>query len=117
VLRGLMLVLGGMVGALVVIRPTHDLFHWATLLPLLLLCVVGSVGHLLLIMAYARAPVATLTPFLYFQIAFAGVSGWLVFGHVPDLPAFAGMALIALCGSLGTWLAARTSHPPKATSR
>ena len=165
------LVLGGMVGALVVIRPTHDLFHWATLLPLLLvlvnavfqtltrrlaevddaattqfytgcvgvvsatlllpwvwqtadwpeglrvwgllflLCVFGSVGHLLLIMAYARAPVATMTPFLYFQIVFATIAGWLVFGQVPDALAFAGMALVGVCGSLGTWLASRQIVP------
>lgn len=164
------LVLGGMVGALIVIRPTRELFHWATLLPvvlvlvlvnavfqmltrrlaevddavttqfytgcvgaaaatlalpwawqvshdlrvwgqLLLLCVFGTVGHLLLIMAYARAPVATMTPFLYFQIAFATVAGWFVFGQVPDAMAFAGILLIGLCGSLGTWLASRQIVP------
>ena len=163
-----LLVLGGMAGALVVIRPTHDLFHWATLLPAVLvlvnavfqmltsrlaevddsattqcytgcigtglstlllpwawemppdlrawgllglLCVLGAVGHLLLIMAYARAPVATLTPFLYGQIVFATIAGWLVFGQVPDALAFGGMALVGLCGSLGTWLAGRQIVP------
>lgn len=39
-----------------------DLRAWGLLA---LLCVLGAVGHLLLIMAYARAPVATLTQFLY----------------------------------------------------
>jgi drug/metabolite transporter (DMT)-like permease len=90
----------------------HDLRVWGQLL---MLCVFGSVGHLLLIMAYARAPVATLTPFLYFQIAFAVLAGWLVFGHVPDWLAFLGLGLIGLCGSLGTWLASRqilTTPPP-----
>ncbi len=167
------LVVGGMVGALVVIRPTHDLFHWATLLPLLLvlvnavfqtltrrlaevddaattqfytgcvgagaatlllpwawemphdlrawgllmlLCVFGTVGHLLLIMAYARAPVVTMTPFLYFQIVFATLAGGLVFGQVPDTMAFAGMVLIGLCGSLGTWLASRQIAPAVRTA-
>jgi drug/metabolite transporter (DMT)-like permease len=73
--------------------------------------VFGSVGHLLLIMAYARAPVATMTPFLYFQIVFATIAGWLVFGQVPDALAFAGMALVGVCGSLGTWLASRQIVP------
>jgi drug/metabolite transporter (DMT)-like permease len=84
---------------------------------LLLLCVFGSIGHLLLIMAYARAPAATLTPFLYFQIVFAVVSGWVVFGHVPDGLSILGIGMIGLCGSAGTWLAARFVQAPQVAGR
>jgi drug/metabolite transporter (DMT)-like permease len=68
---------------------------------------MGSVGHFLLILAYQRAPAATLTPYLYSQIGFAMVGGWLVFAHVPDSWSFMGMALIAFCGALGAWLTVR----------
>ena len=51
--------------------------------------------------------VVTMAPFLYCQIVFATIAGWWVFGQVPDAQAFAGMALVGVCGSLGTWLASR----------
>lgn len=77
---------------------------------LLLLGVLGSLGHYLLILGYARAPAATLTPYLYLQIAFATLAGWLVFAHVPDAWSFAGLGLIALSGVAGTWLTAREAR-------
>ncbi|AMO23958.1 DMT family transporter [Ramlibacter solisilvae] len=72
-----------------------------------LLCLMGAaatIGHFLLILAYQRAPAATLTPYLYSQIAFAMLGGLLVFDHVPDGWALAGMAAIAVCGAAGAWL-------------
>ncbi len=77
------------------------------------LCFMGlmaTVGHFFLILAYQRAPAATLTPFLYTQIAFAMLGGWLVFAHVPDGWSLAGMALIAACGAGGAWLTVRESR-------
>jgi len=74
---------------------------------LLLMGAMASLGHMLLILAYARAPAATLTPYLYAQIAFAMVCGWLVFAHLPDRVSVLGMALIASCGAGGAWLTAR----------
>ena len=161
------LVVGGFVGTMVIIRPGHDAFSWATLLPLglvvsnswfqmltsqlaktedpltlhfytgwvgtlvssavlpwvwaplpdgalwgflMLMGLMGTVGHFLLILAYQRAPAATLTPYLYVQIGFAMLGGWLVFSHVPDGWALAGMALIALCGAAGAWVAVHESR-------
>jgi drug/metabolite transporter (DMT)-like permease len=72
-----------------------------------LMGVFGALGHFLLIMAYSRAPVVELTPYLYLQIGFGAVGGWLVFGHVPDAPSLAGIALISAGGVFGTWLSAR----------
>ncbi len=163
------LVAGGFVGALVIVRPGGGLLGWATLLPLsmvlayasfqiltskmartedpmtmhfytgwtgallmtaalpliwqaipdvqtlLLLCLVGlmgTVGHFLLILAFARAPASTLSPYLYAQIAFAMLGGWLVFDHMPDRPALMGMALIAVCGTTAAWLTARQNRLP-----
>ena len=82
---------------------------------LALLCLVGlmgTVGHFLLILAFARAPASSLTPYLYAQIGFAMVAGWLVFDHVPGSMEFSGIALIALCGITASWLTARESRLP-----
>ena len=69
--------------------------------------VLGAVGHFLLILAYQRAPAATVTPYLYTQIGFAMLGGWLLFAHVPDGYAIFGMVMIAVCGAAGAWLVVR----------
>jgi drug/metabolite transporter (DMT)-like permease len=51
-----------------------------------------------------------LTPYLYTQIGFAVLGGWVVFNHLPDPWTFAGMGLVALCGALGAWLTVRESR-------
>ncbi|HZN48901.1 MAG TPA: DMT family transporter [Ramlibacter sp.] len=74
------------------------------------LCFMGltaTVGHFMLILAYYRAPAATLTPYLYAQIAFAMLGGALVFDHVPDQLSLAGIVMIAFCGAAGAWLTVR----------
>lgn len=83
---------------------------WAVWMELLLIGVMGTVGHLFLIMAFARAPAATLAPYMYVQIGFAVLGGWLVFSHVPDQWSLLGMLLVALCGAVGAWLTARESR-------
>ena len=161
------LVAGGFIGTLVIIRPGDGGFDWTLLLPLGLVAsnawfqiltsrmvktedpvtmqfytgwagtvivsaalpffwtrldsaalwtgvvfmgVMGTVGHFVMILAYAKAPVSTLTPFLYAQIAFAMLGGWLVFSHVPDQWSVLGMTLIAICGAAGAWLTVRESR-------
>ena len=83
---------------------------WAVWMELLLIGVMGTVGHLFLIMAFARAPAATLAPYMYVQIGFAVLGGWLVFSHVPDQWSLLGMLLVTLCGAVGAWLTARESR-------
>jgi drug/metabolite transporter (DMT)-like permease len=83
---------------------------WTVWLQLLLMGVLASIGHFLLILAYARAPAATLTPYMYTQIGFAVLGGWLVFSHLPDQWTFVGMGLVALCGALGAWLTVRENR-------
>jgi drug/metabolite transporter (DMT)-like permease len=162
-----LLVVGGFVGTLIIIRPGSEAFDWTLLLPLglvatnasfqlltsklarteapltthlytgwvgtllaslplpfvwahiegwhiwaglLLMGFMATVGHFMLILGYARAPAATLTPYLYGQIGFAMVGGWLAFSHIPDLWAMLGMALVAVCGAAGAWLTVRESR-------
>jgi drug/metabolite transporter (DMT)-like permease len=78
---------------------------------LLLMGMLGTVGHFFLILAYARSPASTLTPYLYAQIGFAMVGGWLVFGQVPDDWALVGIGMIAVCGVAGALL---TGHESRA---
>jgi drug/metabolite transporter (DMT)-like permease len=80
---------------------------WGTWAVLLFIGASGTLGHLLLIKAYAVAPVASVTPYLYLQIAFATLFGWIVFAQAPDGWSWLGIGLIAVSGTLGTWLAAR----------
>jgi drug/metabolite transporter (DMT)-like permease len=61
----------------------------------------GGVGHFILIRAFRLAPASTLTPFGYTQLIWAGLLGWLVFGHIPDAVSTAGMTVIA---AAGLWL-------------
>lgn len=85
--------------------PSWSLWGW-----MVLMGVAATVGHFMLILAYMRAPAATLTPYLYAQIGFAMLGGWVAFSHVPDGWSMAGMLLIAVCGALGAWLTARESR-------
>lgn len=161
------LVAGGFIGTVVIIRPGGEAFTWASLLPLclvisnawfqvltsrlartedpvtmhlwtgwvgtiaasfalpfvwtwianpgmwLLLCFMGiaaTIGHFMLILAFQRAPAATLTPYLYSQVAFAMVAGVVVFSHLPDRWSLAGIALIVVCGAAGGWLTVRETR-------
>lgn len=55
----------------------------------------GGTGHYLLIKAFRYAPATTLSPFLYVQLIWATLLGWLVYGHWPDAMTLVGMAIIA----------------------
>jgi len=162
----LMLVGGGFIGTMVIVRPGGDAFGWAMLLPvalviinaafqlltsrmtrtedslttqfytgwvgtliatvpllwswvaisdlhiwlgLILMGVAGAVGHFLLIMAYERTSTATLMPYMYVQIGFAMLGGWIMFDHVPDHLSMLGIGLIALCGIAGGLLTVHES--------
>ncbi|MDO9404795.1 MAG: DMT family transporter [Polaromonas sp.] len=91
-------------------------FVWVTLdswmlwAGLVLMGVLATVGHFMMILAYGRAPASTLTPFLYAQVGFAMLAGWLVFSHVPDRWSMLGIGMITVCGATGAWLAVRESR-------
>jgi drug/metabolite transporter (DMT)-like permease len=82
-------------------------WFWTTIgdpwmwLGLLLMGVAGAVGHILMIMSFERSPAATLMPYMYLQIGFAMLGGWLLFDHIPDHWSLIGIGLIAACGTAG----------------
>jgi drug/metabolite transporter (DMT)-like permease len=82
-------------------EPLTDWTLWALAA---LLGVFGSLGHYLLIQAFHRAPASRLTPYMYAQIGFATLGGWIAFNQAPDAWTLTGIALIALCGWLGVRL-------------
>lgn len=59
---------------------------------------VGTVGHLLFIVAFQRAPASALTPFTYVHLVWATLLGLAIFGTFPDAATIAGMAIIAGSG-------------------
>jgi len=80
---------------------------WAMML---LMGAAGAAGHFVLAQAYRHAPASALMPYMYCSIGFAVLAGWLVFGHVPDLWAWAGICMIAVCGITSAWWTARKSR-------
>lgn len=85
-------------GGLLAVTPLQQL------LLLVALGSFGTAGHLMLIMSLGRARTATLMPFVYTQIAFAALVGWLVFRDAPDFFGWVGMGVIAASGALSAWL-------------
>jgi drug/metabolite transporter (DMT)-like permease len=62
------------------------------------LAVYGGTGHFLLTHAFRHAPASTLAPFLYVQLIWASLLGWLVYDDLPDLLSIAGMGTIVASG-------------------
>lgn len=98
---------GTLIASLALPSVWTDLPHWSLWLALGFMGLMGTVGHFMLILAFQRAPASTVTPYLYSQIAFAMLGGWLVFSHVPDAWSFLGIGMIAVCGAAGAWLTVR----------
>jgi drug/metabolite transporter (DMT)-like permease len=70
-----------------------------------LILIVGfaaSTGHLLLNLAFKRVSASVATPYLYTQMGFAALGGWLVFGRAPDAYS---------CGVVNAWLSMRENRP------
>ncbi|MEL7553398.1 DMT family transporter [Pseudomonas protegens] len=83
-------------------------FFWQTpgFLHGLLMLALGACGmsaHLFLTQAFRHAAPALLAPFGYCQIVFAGLLGWLLFGHAPSLITQVGIAVICLSGLAAAW--------------
>ncbi len=72
-----------------------DLYGW---LMLAFLGSIGTLGHLLLILAYARAPASTLAPLSYVQLIWSTAIGFVWFANFPDDWTLLGGAIIAASG-------------------
>jgi drug/metabolite transporter (DMT)-like permease len=67
--------------------------------PLLtLMGIAGVAGHLMLIQAHRLAPASALAPFVYTQIVWMILSGYMIFGDVPDHWTLIGAAIVVACG-------------------
>jgi len=94
-------------------------WHWTTDISplnwaLLVACgLLGSTAHYLFILAFARVSPVRLSPFLYLQVVFSTLAGWVAFSFVPAGWGLVGMLLIMVCGAAAGWLNAREKAPPE----
>jgi drug/metabolite transporter (DMT)-like permease len=58
----------------------------------------GSFGHYLLIAGHRLAPASILAPFMYTQLIWATLLGFLIFGDVPSHWTLAGAAIVVASG-------------------
>lgn len=67
----------------------------------------GGLGHQCVAMAHRHASAAVLGPFLYQQILYMTLWGWLLFHQVPDAFVVAGAAVVVASGLYLLWLEMR----------
>lgn len=94
--------LSGLFGTVILtaLLPGHyrlDVGH-VDLLFMLLLGVLAMTAHMLLTMALKYSTAATLAPFTYGQIIFAGLVGYLAFATLPDAWSILGVLIISCSG-------------------
>ena len=87
--------------------------NWLIALMLIATGVLGSGGHFLLIAGHRLAPAAVLSPFVYTQLIWVVILGYLVFDHIPNYWTMAGAAMVI--GS-GLYLLYRERKTGKSTT-
>ncbi len=60
--------------------------------------IAGGIGHYMLIQAHRMAPASALAPFVYTQIVWMILVGYLAFGDFPDHWTLIGAAIVVACG-------------------
>jgi len=91
----------GMVGAAAAALPLPFVWKTPEGLEWLLLGFIGlagTIGHFMLIQAHRLAPASVLAPFMYTQIVWMILVGFLFFGDVPDLWTVVGAAIVVASG-------------------
>ncbi len=68
---------------------------WALMV---LLGALGTIGHFVLINAYARASASVLAPFVYTQFIWSIIVGYILFANLPDGFTWLGAAIVAASG-------------------
>jgi drug/metabolite transporter (DMT)-like permease len=103
-------------GAAVAIAP-FALPQWvwpagaATWLAIAVCGLAGGIGHQCMAMAHRYASAAVLGPFIYQQILYMVLWGWLLFGQLPDRFVVAGAAVVVASGLYLLWLEMRRAAP------
>jgi drug/metabolite transporter (DMT)-like permease len=59
---------------------------------------LGSIGHFFMISAHKLAPASVLSPYIYTQLIWVGILGYLVFDHVPNELTMVGAAIVICSG-------------------
>jgi drug/metabolite transporter (DMT)-like permease len=72
-----------------------DMLGWAMLF---VIGVLGTIGHLLIVRAFAYAPASMLAPFFYVHLIWATIYGWFIFSDIPKIATLIGGGLIILSG-------------------
>jgi drug/metabolite transporter (DMT)-like permease len=68
--------------------------NWIIAVMLTMTGVLGSIGHFFLIAGHKLAPASVLSPFIYTQLIWVVILGYLVFDHVPTGWTIAGAAMV-----------------------
>ncbi len=72
--------------------------NWINALLLVGIGALGSVGHFFLISGHKLAPASVLSPFIYTQLIWVVILGYLVFDHVPNELTMVGAAVVICSG-------------------
>lgn len=84
-------------------------------LAVLLACgVTGAISTFLLAKAYTKATASRLAPFEYTSLLWSVILGWMVWGHLPSLKDWIGIALLVVAGLVSVYMA--ESPPEEAQS-
>lgn len=78
--------------------PLLKSFGWFEWLVMFCTGIFGTLGHLLQIQAYQKAPASLLSPFVYSKIISAALFGWLVWKQLPGLLSWLGILIICASG-------------------
>lgn len=81
--------------ALLVWQAPTSAFEWSVVA---LTGIAGGLGHYMLAVAHRFAPASTLSPFLYQQILYMSLLGYLVFGDVPRSAVVVGAIIVVASG-------------------
>jgi drug/metabolite transporter (DMT)-like permease len=71
----------------------------------------GGIGHYFVAVAHRYASAAVLGPFLYQQIIYMTVLGWLVFDQVPDMAVVLGALVVVASGLYLLWREFQSPSP------
>ncbi|MGB8818605.1 MAG: hypothetical protein WCC66_11855, partial [Rhizobiaceae bacterium] len=59
----------------------------------------ATLGHYLFTAAFRVAPASILAPVNYLHLFWAGIVGWLAFGHIPSQTGLIGIGLVMFAGA------------------
>jgi drug/metabolite transporter (DMT)-like permease len=69
----------------------------------------AAAGQVFLTRGYSLAPVASVGPFIYSSVLFAGIIDWLLWANLPDAYSLVGAALVVLGGATTMRIRSRQS--------